>query len=265
MSSLSESTQNIRLLLEYKGSAYVGWQYQPGHPSIEGELRKAIKKISGEDVELVVAGRTDAGVHAQGQVANFFTQRMEMEPRRWAPALNGLMPRDISVHRAEGAPQEFSARHDSISKRYVYKVYLGKQPAALVGELAWYRPYALNLEQMHKGAQLLIGDHDFNAFRSRHCDAAHARRSMFNITISQTERLPQGKLVEITFHANAFCRHMCRILAGTLVELGMGKRSVESIGHALASGERDHAGMTAPPHGLTLLHVEYPSQISTTT
>lgn len=248
--------RNIRLLLEYDGARYFGWQLQDGRPTIQGTLLDACEEMIGERPNTRVAGRTDAHVHAIGQVVSFRT-RSTIPAHRFAPGLNNFLPDDISVHEAFEVPLEFDARNDSKSKWYGYRVYFGPQPAALDGERAWQLREPLDLEAMHEASRCLIGHLDFNAFRSVHCDSKHAIRHVYTVDITSYARPPRGEHVQILFHANAYCRHMCRILAGTLVEVGRGQRSIESVQAALESRDRRQAGMTAPAYGLTLLEVIY--------
>lgn len=248
---------NFRLIFEYDGSRYIGWQQQENLVSVEGTLRAALEQLLQQKVDLIVAGRTDAGVHARAQVVNFFAET-ELPARKLAPGLNYYLPRDISVHLGEEVPDSFNAKLDSLSKIYRYRVYQGPQRAALATR-SWHVRKPLNVEAMRAAAEHLIGELDFNAFRSVHCDASHAVREMFSIDIRQVPRPPVGHTVDIFFHANAYCRHMCRILAGTLVEVGMGRRSPQDVQRILASRDRTQAGITAPPSGLTLMEVRYPS------
>lgn len=248
--------RNLRLLLEYDGSAYVGWQQQDNGPSIQGELGRAIAKITGEKPVLQVAGRTDAGVHAFGQVTSFrLVHRIPTDSL--ASALNSVLPRDITVHRADEVADEFDARHSAHSKRYRYRVYRADQPAAHEYRRAWHRRLPLDVAAMRRAATHLLGEQDFESFRSVHCDAVHARRNMVAIEITVNPRPPSGEHIDLVFHANAYCRHMVRILSGTLVEVGMGKRTPDDIAVILAARDRRLAGVTAPPHGLTLLEVLY--------
>lgn len=249
--------RNIRLLIEYEGTRYVGWQAQENGPSIQAEIVRAIAAISRESATLHVAGRTDAGVHALAQVANFRTES-RIPAERFAPALNSVLPDDVSIHRSDEVPLAFDARHSARGKRYRYRVYHARQPASLESARAWYVRRPLVLEPMREAASMLVGELDFEAFRSAHCDAAHARRHMHSITVEAQPRPPVGTTVDITFHANAFCRHMCRIIAGTLVEVGTGQRPAASVREALEKRQRALAGITAPAHGLTLLEVLYP-------
>ena len=259
--SLNAEERNIRLLIEYDGSAYSGWQRQPGQATIQGSVEAAIQKMTGTAPALQVAGRTDSGVHALAQVANF---KVVSKTPAWqfARGINHFLPRDISIHTSCEVPPGFNSRFDSVSKRYRYRVYQGPQPTALDRGRAWWLLAPMDLSILRQGANLLRGEHDFNAFRSTHCDAEHAVRLIHSIEIEQSARPPLGRYTDITFHANAFCRHMCRILAGTLVETALGKRSLAGISTALASRKRTAAGVTAPPGGLTLLEVLYPTQAS---
>ncbi len=249
--------RNIELLLEYNGAAYHGWQRQEGQPTVQAELENALKAILGSVPPMTVAGRTDSGVHALGQVVNFKTSS-GIEDWKFCRAINNFLPKDISVHRSREVDPAFSARFDSVSKRYRYRVYEGPQPAALEHKRAWWMRQSLSLDLMQEATTHLVGVHDFNAFRSVHCDADNATREMYSITCTRSPRPPVGNYVEIVFHANAFCRHMCRILAGTLVEVGLGKRSMEALIAARDSRDRTQGGVTAPPGGLTLLEVLYP-------
>jgi tRNA pseudouridine38-40 synthase len=250
------SKRNIRIVLEYDGSRYLGWQAQLEGPSIQSTLGDALFAITGERPHIQAAGRTDAGVHAVGQVVCFKVDSA-ITGERFAPALNAHLPEDISVHLSEEMPLGFSARHDSKGKRYRYRIYNARQPAGLEALRAWHVRHPLDVDAMRAAAQHLVGELDFESFRSAQCDAEHARRAMFAITIDATPRSPAGRHVDITFHANAFCRHMCRILAGTLTEVGKKRRPVDEVREILEARDRTRAGITAPPWGLTLLEVAY--------
>jgi tRNA pseudouridine38-40 synthase len=256
---LSHTVHNIRLLIEYDGTAYAGWQRQAGQPSVQGAIEQALHKITGEPTalhKLTVAGRTDAGVHALGQVANFATLR-PMQARRFAPALNFWLPTDIRIHQADAVPGAFDARRWARGKRYRYRIYVGPHPLAVGRHAAWHIRRPLDLTAMRAAAAMLVGEHDFESFRSAHCDAAHAVRRMHGISIEVSPRPPVGQFVDIVLHADAFCRHMCRIIAGSLAAVGTGAKPTAWIEAALAMRRRQSAGMTAPPGGLTLLHVAY--------
>jgi tRNA pseudouridine38-40 synthase len=207
-------------------------------------------------VALHVAGRTDAGVHAVGQVANLHLHA-SIAPERVAPALNAHLPATIRVHRSEAVAAEFHARRDSVAKRYRYRIYEGPCLAPLERQRAWHWRKPLDMDAMGSAATHLTGELDFEAFRSTHCDASHARRHMLGICITREPRPPCGSHLDIIFHANAFCRHMCRILAGTLAHVGAGRLTPDDVRAALHSRDRRRAGPTAPAGGLTLLQVEY--------
>ena len=249
--------QTIRLLVEYDGSDFVGWQQQEGLPSVEGCLRAALLRLLGAPpAALRCAGRTDAGVHALGQVVSFVTSS-PIEARRLTPALNHFLPTSIVVHCSEAAADGFDARRSSVAKRYRYRIYHGPQRLAVDRQRAWHVAGRLDLGAMRQAAATLVGEHDFNAFRSAHCDAAHARRHLIGLDIEALSRPPVGQFIDIWLHANAFCRHMCRILCGTLVEVGRGRRPADSMSAVLHSRERHRAGVTAPGCGLTLVEVIY--------
>lgn len=248
--------RNIRLLLEYNGSQYVGFQEQETGPTIQGCLYKAFECLHMARPPMRVAGRTDAGVHAKGQVVSFLTEST-LPARRFAPSLNAFLPKDITVHTSTEMPREFDAKRNSKSKRYLYQIYVGPQPAAFEQYGSWELRKTLDTAAMQQAAKPLLGEHDFNAFRSSQCEAPHAIRKIYTIEINEHPRPPLGKHIHIWFHANAFCRYMCRILAGTLVEVGRGQRSVESVGQALERRDRCQAGITAPANGLTLMEVHY--------
>ncbi len=256
MSTPSTALRNICLTVSYQGGPYLGWQSQLQGPTIEGELKQAIGKICHEDIKLQVAGRTDRGVHAIGQVCNFKTHS-SISPYRLTTGINAYLPDDIVVQHAEEKALDFSARHHSLTKIYKYRVYLAKHPLPFLLDRAWHLRMELDVPAMRNAAQYLLGEQDFESFRSVHCDADHAIRRMIEIDI-QEQPATWGKEIQISFHANAYCRHMCRILAGTLVEVGQGKREPASFESLLRCRDRSQAGMTAPPHGLTLIRVFYP-------
>ena len=250
------SKRNIRIVVEYDGGRYLGWQAQAEGPSIQSTLGDALFAITGERPHLEAAGRTDAGVHALAQVVCFKVDSA-IAGERFAPALNAHLPEDISVHLSEEVPYEFSARHDSKGKRYRYRIYNARQPAGLEAMRAWHVRQPLDLAAMRAAAAHLLGEVDFESFRSAQCDAEHARREMFAIIVESSPRPPAGTYVDLTFHANAFCRHMCRILAGTLTEVGRKRFTPDDVRAIRDARDRTRAGITAPPWGLTLLEVLY--------
>ena len=255
MSAHTPTLRNICLTVSYQGSAYLGWQSQLHGPTIESELKKALTKICHEEIKIKAAGRTDRGVHALAQVCNFKTHT-QITPYRLTTGINAYLPDDIVVQHVEEKSLEFNARYDSKSKIYKYRIYQAKQPLPSLLDRAWHLRMPLDTAAMRNACEELIGERDFESFRSVHCDATHAIRRMIKIEIEE-KPLTWGKEIILSFHATAYCRHMCRILAGTLVEVGQGKRDRSTIKELLACRDRSQAGITAPPHGLTLIRVFY--------
>lgn len=253
--------RTLRLTLEYDGAPYVGWQRQENLPSVQACVEDAILRIFGIEVRLSVAGRTDAGVHARGQVCSFVLPNHPLEARRIPAALNAALPESIAVHLAEEMPEGFVARGQSIGKTYAYRILEAPQRAPLEHRSAWHLRGPLDVDAMRQAAAMLIGEHDFESFRSAHCDAAHAIRRISAITLHARPReFGQSRLIDITIEGNAFCRHMCRIIAGTLAKVGRGQCNPNAMAQILAAKDRRAAGPTAPALGLTLLEVRYPDQ-----
>lgn len=249
----------IELVLEYDGTPYAGWQRQADQPSVQATLEAVLSEITREPIDalrVAVAGRTDRGVHARGQRVTFHTQDTR-EPRRLAPAINHRLPPSIRVHRARAMPETFDVRRDASAKWYRYTVQLGLHRSVLYQSRAWHIGQRFDFARAQAAAQTLVGEHDFEAFRSAHCDAEHARRRIDVAVWSVTDLLPVGSLLHLDLVGNAFCRHMCRILAGTLVEMASGHLPAGAIERALASKQRKDAGQTAPAAGLTLVDVAY--------
>lgn len=244
--------RNIRLLIEYEGTNYAGWQVQEGLPTIQGTLMEAAKKLTGEEVTVFGASRTDAGVHAFGQVASFRTEKA-YPPFNIRQGLNSFLPEDIVVKDASEAPEDFDPRRGSKGKVYVYKVLNRSYPSALLRNFAWHVFKPLDIEKMREGAKHLIGEKDFSSFRAADSDAAHSIREVTSVNI---ETSGEG-LIEIEVRGTAFLRHMIRIMAGTLVALGKGKFGPEEIQRIIEAKDRAAAAMTAPPQGLMLMKVEY--------
>ncbi|AKJ02087.1 tRNA pseudouridine(38-40) synthase [Archangium gephyra] len=242
----------LKLTLEYDGTRYVGWQVQPNGVSIQARLRQALEQLLGEQVELEVAGRTDSGVHATGQVVCFGTPRVLPLKAYWK-GLNGLLPEDIAVVRAEEVPPEFDPRRWSHGKRYRYRVSNRPSRSPLRRFTHWEVFSPLDVEAMRRGAAHLLGRHDYSAFRASDCQAAHAVREVRRVDIQGTS----GEEVSVTVEGTAFLKHMVRNLVGTLVEVGKGRRPDTWVAEVLASRERKRAGPTAPAHGLVLEEVFY--------
>lgn len=244
----------IRLTIEYDGSRYVGWQFQPTGDSIQEQIEAALARILGTPVRLHSSGRTDAGVHARGMVAHFSTES-QIPLRAFCQGVNRFLPDDIAVRAASEVPPGFHARFSAIGKWYRYSLYRGEIRSPLVGRRAWHLHKSLDLAAMRLAATELVGRHDFAAFRSSGCDAKTTSREIFAIAI-----IEEGELLHLDIRGSGFLRNMVRILAGTLVEIGRGERPVADITRLLRAGDRTRAGVTAPACGLCLMEVFYPEE-----
>jgi tRNA pseudouridine38-40 synthase len=243
----------VKLVLAYDGTRYVGWQVQPNGPSIQAELERALATLHKEPVRVTGAGRTDAGVHALGQVASFATDR-PLPISAYVKGMNALLPEDVAVREAEVREGSFDARRDARGKRYRYRIENAPTRAPLSRLQAWqvFRP--LDADAMRAATAPLLGRHDFGAFRAADCESHHAVRELLRLEV-QGDR---GGRIEVVAEATAFLKHMVRNLVGTLVEVGLGARAPASMAGLLASRDRTLAGRTAPPQGLVLEEVFYP-------
>lgn len=242
----------IALGVEYKGSRYSGWQRQAsGVLTVQETLEKALSKVAAGPVSLLCAGRTDAGVHACGQVVHFDTQA-ERSLKAWVMGANINLPHDISVSWAKVMPAHFHARFKAIARRYRYVIYNDPiRPAHLGEEITWnHRP--LDAERMAQAAQFLVGTHDFSAFRAGQCQAKSPIKKMHHLRVTR-----HGQMIVIDVRANAFLHHMVRNLAGVLMTIGTGERPIEWAREVLESRVRRTGGVTAHPYGLYLVQVEY--------
>ena len=243
--------RRFKLVLEYEGTAYHGWQIQPGLLTIQGILQGLLARIAGVPVQVTGAGRTDAGVHALGQVGSFAAD-LRLDPLTLRRALNASLPSDIVVSQVEEAPPEFDARRSARSKLYRYSLLRRDYPSAWLARHSLYVPASLDAEAMAVAARAVIGTHDFSAFRAGTCTARTPVR-----TVMEAAWRTEGDLWHFEITANAFLQHMVRILLGTLLEVGRGKRPPAEVADILASRDRRRAGKTAPPQGLCLVRVHY--------
>jgi tRNA pseudouridine38-40 synthase len=243
--------RTLKLTIQYDGTDYVGWQRQPNGVSIQELIERALEPIEGRAVTVVGAGRTDAGVHALAQVASV---RLEaaIDAATLARALNATLPADVRVVLAEEVAADFDARFGARGKTYEYRIWNGPILPPFERRYAWHVPQPLAVDRMRESARSLLGTHDFSAFRAAGSDVATSRRTVNDLRIGQ-----DGERVTVTVAGDGFLRSMVRAIAGTLVEVGLGRRRVESVAAALASRDRAQAGPTAPAHGLFLVKVEY--------
>lgn len=243
--------RNIRLIVEYDGTAYCGWQRQVNGLSIQEVLEGCIGRMTGERIRLNGSGRTDAGVHALGQVANFRTDS-RLGERNLLLGINSLLPSDISVREVREVADDFHARFAARSKTYLYRICNRPVRSALERHYAWFVWEPLALERIEACLPLFIGTHDFTSFCSIHSDSPDRVRTILRAGVSR-----QGEIVEISVEADGFLRYMVRTIVGTLVEAGRGKISPAGIADVLAARDRCRAGLTAPPQGLFLKEVTY--------
>ena len=245
----------IALGIEYKGARYRGWQRQEsGVPSVQAALEKALSQVAAEPVSLMCAGRTDAGVHASGQVVHFDT-RVERPLKAWIMGGNANLPPDISVTWAKVMPAEFHARFKAFARRYRYVIYTDPvRPAHLAEEVTWnHRP--LDVARMREAAAHLVGTHDFTSFRAVQCQAKSPVK-----TVHHLEVIEHGRFIVLDVRANAFLHHMVRNFAGVLMTIGAGEREPGWVAEVLAARDRRAGGVTAHPYGLYLVQVEYPPE-----
>lgn len=243
--------RNLRLTIEYDGTDFSGWQRQTGQRTVQGTLEETIREMLGETVEVRGAGRTDAGVHAEGQVASVALQS-SIPTGGLLRGLNTLLPVDVAVVDVAEAAPEFDARFSARGKLYRYRIWNHFVRSPKHARTAWHVRRPLDLERMREAAALLCGEHDFRGFRASDCD----RRNTVRL-IRRCEIARQAGLVEIEVEATAFLKNMVRILAGTLADVGRGKRDAAMVHRALETGDRTAAGVTAPAAGLTLVRVVY--------
>jgi tRNA pseudouridine38-40 synthase len=245
--------RNIRLIIQFDGTDFSGWQYQDNARTVQGELITAMRGLTGQHVTMFSSSRTDAGVHALAMPVSF---RLEttLPLRAFVMGLNSKLPLDVRVLTAEDAAPDFHARFSSLGKTYRYRIQTGSVALPMDRRTAWHRPVAPDVQRMRDAAALMIGEHDFSAFRSSQCDAASPIRTLRRVGV-ETER---PDLIAVEVEAGGFLRNMVRIVVGTLVDVGLGRHPPSWVTELLTHGDRCQGGMTAPAKGLFLKQVWYP-------
>src|SRR5262245_3063580 len=252
----SHRMTKIRLDLAYHGARFAGWAAQPGRRTVQGEIEAALERLLGTPTPVTVAGRTDAGVHAWGQVASFPTERHP--PEELARALNSLTGPDLAVLRAEAAPQDFDARRDARSRTYCYRTLAERTPNPFEAAVALHWPHRVDEGALVACGDTLIGTHDFTAFTPTQTDHVRFRRDVMRAEWHEKQAvLGPGRVLELWIEADAFMRNMVRVLVGTMLEVGGGRRDIDDFRSLLRGAPRERAGETAPPHGLHLASVRY--------
>jgi tRNA pseudouridine38-40 synthase len=243
--------RNVCLVVQYDGTRYAGFQVQPDCPTIQSELQASLSRLLGQPTRIIGTSRTDAGVHAFGQVVTFTTENV-IPVDRIANALNGLLPSDIVCVAAEEVPADFHPQYAAQRKQYSYRILNRELPSPFLGRYAWHVRQPLDVEAMHEAGQYLVGTHDFSAFCAAHGSAKTTIREVCSLDL-----LRDAEVVEMRIEGSGFLYMMVRIIMGTLVEVGQGKMPPARVGEILASCDRNQAGSTAPPQGLSLVRVFY--------
>ena len=244
--------KNIKITIEYDGKDFNGWQKQPDKLNIQGTIEQAIERITGEKVELNASGRTDAGVHAIGQVANFKTN-YELPIEKWPLALNANLKKSIVIKSAEEVEERFHSRLTCKKKTYRYIINNSKYGTAIYRNLETHIPQKLDVEKMKNAVKYFEGEHDFKAFKASGTSSKSSVRTIYKAEVIE---MPDERIyIELT--GSGFLYNMVRIISGTLVEVGLGKIKPEAIPEIIESKQREQAGKTLPPNGLYLVKVEY--------
>ena len=246
-----ERKRNIKLTIRYDGTAYVGWQRQKNGVSVQEVIEKTLRNIVGERVCLIGAGRTDSGVHARSQTANFRT-RSRLAPERIKRALNSRLPEDIAISGVDEVATGFHAQFSARGKRYRYTILNSDARDPFLRRFAAYYPYRLGLSAMRKAARYLVGRHDFRTFQNAGAGRKSTVRAVRKIAIAKN-----GPLIYIDIEADGFLYNMARNIVGTLMEVGRGKKNAVSVKAALSRKDRAYCGPTAPAHGLCVMKVLY--------
>ncbi|QEK11201.1 tRNA pseudouridine(38-40) synthase TruA [Crassaminicella thermophila] len=247
--------KNVKLTIEYDGTNFYGWQRQKYGRTVQEEIEKALKKIIKKEVKINGSGRTDAGVHALGQVANF-EEEFSIPVEKIPVALNSVLPDDIAIKKAVEVSKDFHARYSAVGKKYIYKIYNGPLRSPLLRNYTYFVKDYLNKEDMKKATKFFIGEHDFKGFMASGSQVKDTVRTIYDLSIEE-----QDCIIRIEVKGNGFLYNMVRIIAGTLVDIGKGKINIEDLSEIIQSCKRERAGHTAPPQGLYLAEVYYEKTI----
>jgi len=244
--------RNIKLTIEYDGTNYFGWQKQAQGKTVQEEIENALQNITGENIALQGSGRTDSGVHALAQVANFKTES-SIKPNEFQMGLNSILPEDITIMDSQEADPDFNAQYSAKSKIYTYKIYNSPHPSALLRKRAWFVPYTLNIIDMKKSAESLIGEHDFKAFAQSGVEVKTTVRTVLSATITTEHK----NIILFNIEATGFLKRMVRLIIGTMVQVGKERIKPQDFAEILNSGEKTKFVYAAPPQGLYLKEVQY--------
>ncbi len=243
--------RNIKLVIEYDGSGFNGWQRQPNKLNIQGEIESVLENITKEKIELIASGRTDAGVHAIGQVANFKTNS-KISIEKIPIAINSQVKNSIRIKSAEEVDERFHSRYNCKKKTYRYIIDNSKYGSSIYRNLTYYMPVKLNVKEMQKAVKYFEGEHDFKAFKSSGTSSKSSVRTIYKAEVKE-----KNEYIIIELTGNGFLYNMVRIISGTLVDVGLGKIKAEDIQRIIQDRDRQKAGKTLPPQGLFLVKVEY--------
>lgn len=249
-----EGKTTVALGIEYDGSRYYGWQRQSDVASVQGCLEKALSKVAAEPVSVFCAGRTDAGVHATGQVVHFHTAAVRKDAA-WTMGVNTHLPPDIAVRWVKTVPENFHARFSATARRYRYVIFNHRFRPAILSKGVTHFHYPLDEKRMHEAAQSLLGENDFSSFRAAQCQSRSPWRNVMHVNVTR-----QGQYVIVDIKANAFVHHMVRNITGALLEVGCGNLPVSRMAELLVLKDRTQAPATAPAEGLYLVSVDYPEE-----
>ncbi len=248
-----ENQSRLAMGVEYDGTLYNGWQYQPHAPSIQECLNVAISVVADESISCIGSGRTDTGVHARGQIVHFDTLA-KRSPRAWLLGINSNLPEDINILWVKEVDPEFHARYSAGKRAYRYSILNRPVRSALARYRSWWVRQPLDAAAMAAGARYLLGLHDFSSFRAAGCQSHTPMRNMFSIAVTR-----RNDWIFVDCEANAFLHHMVRNIVGSLVEIGVGERPAEWLQELLELRDRKLAGITAPAAGLVLMQIQYPA------